>query len=874
MADLLFRPLLNSASLLDLTVDAAQGPLIAGESIDLSVLSKSIESSPRPTQKGLQTQDANSLLAAIITTKWPETSLTSSIASLYQVNTKHPDKGHDDENDHSDLFPVSNGTELAPAGTANITPSDAINLTTFDLSKVFKLHSNPNAKQTIYLDFDGATIVNTLWNSSTTPQIIAQAYDTDGNVGVFSTTELQTIVGMWEQIAEDFAPFDVNVTTEAPPSEDLRKSGTGDTRWGIHVMMTQNINMANNSAIYAGAGGVAYLNSFNYADETPAFAFNKGEINGAMTASHEIGHSLGLYHDGQLDSNPADGINDAKGYHSGYGTGATSWGALMGAPFNKNLTQWSKGEYQLADNQEDDLNIITTRNGFGYRADDYGNTFNTSFRLLGDSNNKVSVFGAIERSTDQDVFSFVTSTGNVSLNIAAAARSYISDGLGNYNLQYLEARGSNLDLWAGIYGADGTLIAQSNPTDLLSASFTNLFLNSGLYYLKVDGVGKSGVDGYSDYGSLGQYAINGVLTSFNATNTVPQLVQPLADLSILSDAVLTFTLPAGTFVDSDAGDILTYNATLANGSALPAWLIFDQVTKTFSGTPLTGDVGSIDVQVVVTDRAGAQATDIFKLTINKGFNKIDGDSADNILAGTIKDDYIRGFAGNDTLTGLDGVDTLEGGSGNDYLDGGAGIDQLVGGDGNDTYRLSQVDLIVEDANGGIDTVISDVTYSLVANVENLSLYNNTNGTGNSSNNRIIGLGQGVNKLYGEGGDDYLEGGLGNDTLTGGAGIDSFVLNSPNNGVDLIMDFAAGVDKMLVSAATFGGGLVAGVAVTSRQLLVGTGSRANNIDQRFIYNRNNGSLFFDADGSQNRFSSVKIATLSNLATISAIDLIVV
>lgn len=883
MSDLLFHPLLTPTSPLDLGDDISPGLLNTGKPTDSSIVSISIDSSSQLDQSAEQTKEqfdslSNNLAAvAIFTPKWLSISLTAPIANLYTANRISPQQDHEDADGHTDLFPVSsNDLTLAGAVISNSALSDALNLTTFDLSKVFNLHSNPNSKHTIYLDFDGATITNTLWNKSTSPQIIAQAYDTDGNVEAFSTTELQTIVGMWEQIAEDFAPFDVNVTTEAPPAEDLKKSGTEDTRWGIHTMMTQNINIANNAAIYASAsaGGVAYLNSFNAANETPAFVFNKGEINGAMTASHEIGHSLGLSHDGQLDSNRTDVINDAKSYFSGYGSGATSWGSLMGAPFGKNLTQWSKGEYRLANNKQDDLSIITTKNGFGYRTDDYGNVLNTSFRLLSDSNNKVSTFGMIERNTDQDVFSFVTGTGNVSLNIAASSRSYISDNFSNYNLQYLEARGSNLDIWAGIYSTDGTLVAESNPTDLLSASFNNLFLNSGLYYLKVDGVGKTGSYGYSDYGSLGQYAINGILTSFSTVNTSPIMVQPLADLAILSDTAFTLILPSDAFADSDAGDILTYNATLANGNALPTWLTFDQATKTFTGTPLTGDVGSINVQVVVTDGSGAQVSDIFNILINKGFNQVNGDSTDNVLIGTIQDDYIRSFAGNDSLTGLDGNDTLESGSGSDYLDGGTGINQLIGGDGDDTYQLNQIDLIIEDANGGIDTVISNVSYTLVANVENLSLYNSTDGNGNSSNNQIIALGRGINNLSGGDGNDYLEGGFGSDTLTGGTGIDYFVLNSPNNGVDKIVDFVAAVDKILVSATTFGGGLVAGVALASKQLSVGTSSKATTLDQRFIYNKGNGTLHFDADGNQTQFSSIKIATLSNLSAISEIDLMVI
>jgi Ca2+-binding RTX toxin-like protein len=874
------------------------------------------------------------------------------------------------EQEHEDAYPVAVAAGII---IDNTSPSNTLNLTNFDLTNVFKLNSNPNAKHTIYLDFDGHITENTSWNSSTLPQIISPAYDTDGNAVVFSSTELKEIVGIWQRVVEDFAPFEVNVTTQAPSIDDLRRSSSTDTRWGVRVLMTQNINLANNIVPFAGAGGIAYLNSFDDNIDTPVFAFNKGENNAAMTASHEIGHSLGLYHDGTVDTNPADTINDAKAYFSGYGSGDTSWGSLMGAPFGKSLTQWSKGEYQYANNQEDDLAIITSQNGFGYRVDDYGNTNSSATQLTADASNKISAFGIIERNTDKDVFSFATGTGNISLDIKAASRSYIADSNGNYNLQYLDARGTNLDIWAGIYSADGSLVAESNPVDLLSASFANLFLNAGRYFLQIDGVGKAGTNGYSDYGSLGQYAINGVLV--NANNATPVLKLALLDQAATEDAAFTWQLPANSFSDPDAGDILTYSAKLANGTALPTWLTFDAVTQRLSGTPANGQVGSIDIKIIATDKLGASAEDIFKLTvqntndapilvksivdasvtINKAFNltlpagtftdidagdvlsysvtlangqplpswltfnaatqtlsgqaafanvgsinikviatdttgaqaedifaltvksglnEINGNNLDNNLSGSSKADYIKGFDGNDFLYGLGGNDYLEGGAGNDYLEGGAGADTLVGGLGDDTYRLVDNDVIIEDANGGNDTVISNINYTLGANLENLSLYNNASGTGNDANNRIIGLGSGNNTISGGAGNDYLEGGLGNDVLTGGAGVDSFILNAPKSGIDRLTDFTTGTDKLDISATLYGGGLVAGHALNINQLLIGIGTKATTADQRFIYKNTTGELYFDADGNLGNFAAEKIATLSNLSSLSASDFVIV
>ena len=122
--------------------------------------------------------------------------------------------------------------------------------------------------------------------------------------------------------------------------------------------------------------------------------------------------------------------------------------------------------------------------------------------------------------------------------------------------------------------------------------------------------------------------------------------------------------------------------------------------------------------------------------------------------------------------------------GNDSLDGGAGADALDGGTGNDTYIVDNAgDLTVEVAGEGTDRVLSSITWTLRANVENLTLTGtaSTGGTGNALANLIIGN-AGANKLFGLDGDDILKGAAGNDSLNGGAGIDRISGGSGNDRV--------------------------------------------------------------------------------------------
>jgi Ca2+-binding RTX toxin-like protein len=179
---------------------------------------------------------------------------------------------------------------------------------------------------------------------------------------------------------------------------------------------------------------------------------------------------------------------------------------------------------------------------------------------------------------------------------------------------------------------------------------------------------------------------------------------------------------------------------------------------------------------------------------------------------------INGTNGNDNLIGTNGNDTLNGGLGNDTLSGGAGIDTLIGGAGNDIYIVDiATDTIIESANAGIDTIQSSVTYTIAANVENLTLTGTAaNGTGNAGNNVITG----------NGANNTLNGGAGIDTLIGGLGNDIYVVDSTT---DTITESAnAGIDTVQSSVTLTLAANVENLTLTGTAAINGTGNAGNNV----------------------------------------------
>jgi hypothetical protein len=212
-------------------------------------------------------------------------------------------------------------------------------------------HSKPGARYTLYLDFDGHAWSGHAWAGGAS--IDALPYDTDGIPDAYSPSELADIGNSWAIVAEDFAPFDIDVTTQAP---DVIDNEVG------HVLITDKVDK-NGTTIYdCGCGGVAYVGVFgrsNYASYySPALVFNEGFVGVSEAISHEFGHNLGLSHDGK----------DSTGYYTGHGTGETDWAPIMGVGYYAKTVQWSKGEYSGATQAQDDIAMIAAK--LGYSADD------------------------------------------------------------------------------------------------------------------------------------------------------------------------------------------------------------------------------------------------------------------------------------------------------------------------------------------------------------------------------------------------------------------------------------------------------------------------------------------------------------------------
>jgi hypothetical protein len=333
-------------------------------------------------------------------------------------------------------------------------------------------NSHPAGQPVIYLDFDGHNLEGTIWNW-------------DGPINC-APAGLSTAVmtEIFNRVSEDYRPFSINITTDstvyhaAPINHRMRVILTPTWEW------------------YGAAGGVAYINSFSWGDNTPAFVFTSLLHNNpkliAEATSHEAGHTLGLRHQSSYDTSCVK----TSEYNWGTGSGEIGWAPIMGASYNQNFTVWHLGPNPFGcTSTQNDLALITrSRNGVTFRVDDHSNDLATATEAVF-VDRQLSIQGVISQTTDSDVFKFQLPANN---RLVLNAIPY-NIGTGN--------TGSNLDMQVELIDANENTLGIYNPGLELGA-FVDTLLPEGTYYLKVDGSGNMYA---TEYGSLGSYRMEGVL---------------------------------------------------------------------------------------------------------------------------------------------------------------------------------------------------------------------------------------------------------------------------------------------------------------------------------------------------------------------------
>lgn len=377
---------------------------------------------------------------------------------------------------------------------------------------VLALSSRPGAARTIHLEFTGRDVARSAWHDG---PFTAPAFSADADPTTLSAAERSEVYATWLTVAEDFAPFDVDVTTADPGADAITRTDASDQRYGVRIVVSDAPEVAGG----CGCGGVAYVGVFDtthrHADHQLGWVFPGalGDDGWAVgeAASHEAGHTLGLGHDGRGTS----------AYHGG----AKDWAPIMGASYGAALGQWSRGEYAGATNREDDLAVMAA-NGAPPVADDHAGPGASATPIVPGTPRT----GVVGTRADTDAFSF-TGAGATTVRVTPVAAA------------------ANLDVGLQVLAADGTVVGTADPAApsgsspaqpspaWLAATWTGtLPAGGGPFTAVVDGVGAGDATltqgGYSDYASLGRYTVQ------VATSVPPEPEPEPLTLAFLTGAAL------------------------------------------------------------------------------------------------------------------------------------------------------------------------------------------------------------------------------------------------------------------------------------------------------------------------------------------------
>jgi hypothetical protein len=414
-------------------------------------------------------------------------------------------------------------------------------------------HSNPGAKATVYLDFQGYTQPT---NASFNPGVRVAPYSLDGDTSTFSADEKVAIKEMWQRVAEAYSPFDVDVTTEAP-------TGPADGHYVRAVI----------GAVSLNDGGEAWRGGFNDGDESnntvminvkPLSSANywywqQFAPQNAVTISHEVGHAFGLDHQWQYDG-AGKMVDEAAGIP---GKAPIMGNFLYAFHGNGDLpsrtTWWSGPNGGGPSSQQDDASVIAS--AVGYRAHTGGASSDTAASLTPQAGtNTATASGVITTTGDKDYYAFDTAGGEVTIKVGVA-HTALEGGYANMAAATLDAR---LELYQ--VTDSGQLIPVSingDPSDSLEVNVT-ANLSAGHYVLVVASHG--------DAGDIGQYTLS---VSAPAAATTDGNSDPNTDGGVTLVAVdFAFAVtgaPATSTAGSDSTTIVPATQQIALvGTAAPS----------------------------------------------------------------------------------------------------------------------------------------------------------------------------------------------------------------------------------------------------------------------------------------------------------------
>ena len=362
----------------------------------------------------------------------------------------------------------------------------------------------------------------------------------------------------------------------------------------------------------------------------------------------------------------------------------------------------------------------------------------------------------------------------------------LSDVAGKRSLENLTLTGAGVINGTG-NSLDNILLGNS-AANTLTGGAGNDFLDGGAGGDKF--VGGAGDDTFM----IDNIADTVTENASEGTDTVKTSVN--VDFSALSTTnVENIILLDGAAINATGGDVNNVitgndavNVLTGNGGN-------DLLNGGGDADTLAGGAGDdtyiVDNIADVIIEAASAGTDVVQASVSFALNDTDSIGVENLtLTGLIAIN----------ATGNSLANTIIANSNDNFLDGGAGADTLIGGLGNDTYIVDDsLDTVTEAASAGVDFVQASATFTLSANIENLTLTGSAviDGTGNTLNNTLMGN-SAANTLTGDAGDDTLDGGMGADTLIGGAGNDTYVVD---DSLDVITEAAsAGTDLVQTSAS--------------------------------------------------------------------------